>query len=381
MPESVAELGRAERETLRDRGELGQVLLRARLAADRADQLLDDRLGADPALADRRVEAGQVGVAEVARDRAEGVGRHQPLQRQVLLAHHPGDLVLARLDRGLAALLGEPLADLVPGPGALDEVKPVPVGARLLRLGGEDLDRVAVVEGGLERDQAAVDPGAGGAVADVGVDRVGEVDRGGALRQRDDLAAGGEHVDLGPGQVEAEGVEELGRVFGLALPVDELTEPGHLGRLVALLGLVLVEGDAAGQDRAVRDHVFLVLPVRGDAVLGPLVHAPGADLQLDRLAAGADDRGVQALVHVELRHRDVVLEPAGDRVPARVDGAEGRVAVADAVDQDPDADQVVDVVELDVAGDHLLVDRVVVLGAAADRALDPGLVHVGATGR
>jgi hypothetical protein len=36
----------------------------------------------------------------------------------------------------------------------------------------------------------------------------------------------------------------------------------------------------------VRVHVFLVLPVRGDAVLRALVHAPGADLQLDRLAAG-----------------------------------------------------------------------------------------------
>ncbi len=126
-----------------------------------------------------------------------------------------------------------------------------------------------------------------------------------------------------------------------------------------------------------RDHVFLVLPVRGDAVLGPLVHAPGADLQLDRLAAGADDRGVQALVHVELGHRDVVLEPAGDRVPPRVDGAEGGVAVAHRVDQHPDAHQVVDVVELHVARDHLLVDRVVVLGPAGDGALDPRLVHVG----
>src|SRR3984957_19750424 len=112
MPESVAELGRAERE------------IRGGGAADRADQLLDDRLGADPALADRRVEAGQVRVAQVARDRAERLGRHQALQREVLLAHHPRDLVLARLDRRLAALLGEPLADLVPGPGALAGVQP-----------------------------------------------------------------------------------------------------------------------------------------------------------------------------------------------------------------------------------------------------------------
>ena len=87
-------------------------------AADRADQLGDDRLGADPALADRGVQAGQVRVAEVGGDRRERLGGHQALQRQALLAHDLGDLVLARLDRRLAALLGEPLADLVAGAGA-----------------------------------------------------------------------------------------------------------------------------------------------------------------------------------------------------------------------------------------------------------------------
>ena len=126
------------------------------------------------------------------------------------------------------------------------------------------------------------------------------------------------------------------------------------------------------------DRLFLVLPVRRDAVLGPAVHVPGADLQLHRLAAGPDDRRVQRLVHVELRHRDVVLEPARDRVPARVDDAERRVAVPDRIDQDADADQVVDVVEADVPGDHLLVDRVVVLGTAGDLRVDLGLAQVGA---
>ncbi len=124
------------------------------------------------------------------------------------------------------------------------------------------------------------------------------------------------------------------------------------------------------------DRLLLVLPVRGDAVLGAAVHVEGADLQLDRLAAGSDDRGVQRLVHVELGHRDVVLEPAGHRVPPRVDGAERRVAVADGVDQDPDAHQVVDLGEVAAAHDHLLVDAVVVLGSAGDGGLDPGGAQV-----
>ena len=95
-----------------------------------------------------------------------------------------------------------------------------------------------------------------------------------------------------------------------------------------------------------------------------------ADLQLDRLAARADHRRVQRLVHVELRHRDEVLEPAGHRVPAGVQHAEHGVAVAQRVGEHADADQVVDVGELAAAHDHLLVDRVVVLGPAGDGGLD-----------
>ena len=122
--------------------------------------------------------------------------------------------------------------------------------------------------------------------------------------------------------------------------------------------------------------VLLVLPVRGDAVLGAAVHGEGPDLQLDRLALRPDHRGVQRLVHVELRHRDVVLEPAQDRVPARVQDAEHGVAVAVVLDEDPDADQVVDVGELAAADDHLLVDRVVVLRPAGDLRLDLGVLEV-----
>ena len=95
-----------------------------------------------------------------------------------------------------------------------------------------------------------------------------------------------------------------------------------------------------------------------------------ADLDLDGLALGPDDRRVQRLVHVELRHRDVVLEPPGQGVPPRVQRTERRVAVAHRVDEDPHRDEVVDVLEVATAHDHLLVDGVVVLGAAGDRRLD-----------
>ncbi len=122
----------------------------------------------------------------------------------------------------------------------------------------------------------------------------------------------------------------------------------------------------------------LVRPVGGDPPLGPLVHLAGADLHLDRLAGRADDGGVQALVEVELGHRDVVLEPAHHRTPATVDAPERRVAVLGRVDDDPHRDEVEDVVELASLHDHLLVEAPEVLAAAGHLRRDADLGESGA---
>ncbi len=200
--------------------------------------------------------------------------------------------------------------DLVAGAGALDEAQPVPARAGARGLGGEDLDHVAVVQGALQRHEPAVDPGPDAAVADLGVHGVGEVDRGGAVRQRDDVALGGEDEDLPRPEVEAQRLEELPRVgrSPSASRGAAAARPGRPRRRPPVRPCRTGCG------------LLLVLPVRGDAVLGAAVHVPGADLQLDRLALGADHRGVQRLVHVELGHRDVVLEPARHRAPPRVHG-------------------------------------------------------------
>ena len=108
------------------------------------------------------------------------------------------------------------------------------------------------------------------------------------------------------------------------------------------------------------------------------MHRVGADLDLDGLPAGADDRRVQRLVHVELRHRDVVLEPPRHGVPPRVERPEGGIAVADRLDEDAHGDEVVDLLEVAAPHDHLLVDGVVVLRPARHRGLDLRGAQVGA---
>ena len=94
-----------------------------------------------------------------------------------------------------------------------------------------------------------------------------------------------------------ERLHELAGVLGLRLPVHDLPQPLQL--LVPAVGPL-----------AAAAALLLVHPVGGDAVLGGLVHVVGADLDLERLALRPDDRRVERLVHVELGHGDVVLEPA-----------------------------------------------------------------------
>ena len=197
-------------------------------------------------------------------------------------------------------------------------------------------------------------------VADVGVDGVGEVDRRAAGRQALHVALGREDEDLVLEQVDAQRVHELARVAGLRLPLHHLAQPGELvGGPVALL---------------------LVHPVRRDAELGRLMHVEGADLDLERLAARADDGRVQRLVHVELGHRDVVLETPRDRLPDGVDDADRAVAVLDRLDHDAQRREVEDLVELLAAPAHLVVDGVEVLGAAGDLGRDAGLGELVARG-
>jgi hypothetical protein len=115
--------------------------------------------------------------------------------------------------------------------------------------------------------------------------------------------------------------------------------------------------------------------VGGHAVLGALVHLRGPDLDLERLALRPDHRGVQRLVQVELRHRDVVLDATLHRLPHGVDRPERGVAVLDPVDDDPDAHEVEDVVELLALHHHLLVDGPQVLRSARHLAVDPQLAQ------
>jgi hypothetical protein len=185
-------------------------------------------------------------------------------------------------------------------------------------------------------------------VAHLRVHGVGEIDRRGAARQGKDLALGREHVDLVGEEVHLDVLEELHRVAGFALDLEERLQPLRGLELHVLVGTLEA----------------LVHPVRGDTRLGHLVHVLRADLDLDRHAERAEERGVQRLVAVRLRDRDVVLELARDRLVERMQRAQREVAGRHVGHDDAEAVDVEHLGERDVLLLHLLVDRGDVLLAA-----------------
>ncbi len=86
--------------------------------------------------------------------------------------------------------------------------------------------------------------------------------------------------------------------------------------------------------------------MRRDAVLIFLMHLACANLELDKLFIRADHRSMQAAVRVRLRHRDIILDAAGQRRPRLVDQAEHRVTFGNRLDDNAHRDEVVNFCEV-----------------------------------
>ena len=88
--------------------------------------------------------------------------------------------------------------------------------------------------------------------------------------------------------------------------------------------------------------------------------------------ARADDGGVDRLVVVLLRRRDVVLEAARHRAPGRMHDAERAIAGIDVAHDDAEAVDVGELLERDLAVLHLAPDRERLLLAAVDLGFEAG---------
>ena len=279
----------------------------------------------------------------------DGVGNG--VERQVVALSQTFEYVAAEACGLVKAAVAQILANFGSGATGVDEVKPF--GARAGVGRRDDLHHVAVVKLSGERTVLAVDATAVRVVAHVRVDLVREVDGGAASGQGDDLALRREGVESVGEEVDLDVLDELAAVLTCALNFHQALEPGG----------------GAGLDVA-RVKVVLEHPLREDAVFGDLMHLLGADLEFDGSTVGADHGRVQALVTVELRNGDEVLEAAVDGLVESVQGAERKVAVVDRAHDDAEAVDVEGVRERLVVLAHLVVDAVDRLVAPDDACAD-----------
>ena len=340
------------------RHSLGKRLLRTVSPTQVVDEAGHNVLRGNMSFPDSRVQSGYVRISERRRYRQNRVVIHQALKRQVLLAHRASQRFLARLDSFLAALLREPRLDLGTRTRGCNESKPIARRTRLVRLRCHDLDCLTRLQACIERDKTPVHLRAHSPVPDLRVHGIGKINGGRARGQDDDLSLRRKDVHLIAGDLITQRIEELLGVTRLAFHLDQSTQP------VRLLVRAHPIGIATGSIR-----VLLVLPVRRYAMLGALVHVERADLDLHRLATRTDHRRMQGLVQIELRHCDVVFKATRDRIPAPMQRPQDSIAVLDRLHEDPDRNQVKDLVERLPTHDHLLVDRVVALRATTHRPL------------
>ena len=174
----------------------------------------------------RDVEVVGLAEAHLADDVGEQRRASDPLRRQAALADRVLELLAPAALGVLAALALQEGADLVARPAGPHHRQPVARGPALL-LRGQDLDDVAGLELVVQRDDLAVHLRPDAAMADVGVNGVGEVERGRAGGEVLDLTLRREHEHLVLEQVDLQRLEELGRVL-VALRLEQLPQPGHL---------------------------------------------------------------------------------------------------------------------------------------------------------
>ena len=240
------------------------------------------------------------------------------------------------------------MTDLLSGSRCLDvaQVQIEPIAAGPAAFGSQYVHLIAILQFVVQSDHFAIDLGPPAAVADLGVDMIGEVYGGGTRRQVHYVAFGGESVDTIPLEdIAFERINELPGIGHLLPPLHQRAQPGNLG----------LKGDIALR-------LLFVAPVRGYAELGSTVHLAGAELHLQGLALRPHDSGMERLVHVILRRGYEVVELAGNGTPQAVHNAQHGIAIPDSINDHAYAPHIVDLFEGQALAFHLGIDRVNVFG-------------------
>ena len=113
-----------------------------------------------------------------------------------------------------------------------------------------------------------------------------------------------------------------------------------------------------------------------DTVLRSLMHLLCTDLDLKRLSGRSHQRCVQGLIHIRLRHRDIIFKTSRDRRIHLMDHAKRRITVFHGIHNDPNRKQIVHLIQSFILIDHFLVDAEKMLHSSVYFRLNMRVLHM-----
>ena len=113
-----------------------------------------------------------------------------------------------------------------------------------------------------------------------------------------------------------------------------------------------------------------------NTIFGSSVHFIGTDLDLKWLTLRSDKGCMERLVHIRLRHGNIILESARYRLVHFMDYSESRVTVSHCLYLDTHCKYIIDLVKSLILVLHLLVDTEEVLYPSVDLSLKPCVIYM-----
>ena len=122
---------------------------------------------------------------------------------------------------------------------------------------------------------------------------------------------------------------------------------------------------------------LFVFPMGSDTILSNAVHLVSPYLDLERLTVIAEHCRMYRLIHIRLRHRDIVFEAPRYRHPPVMDEPQRRITVFDAAYEYSYGKDIEYLIDLFVLHLHFAVDAVEMLSPALYFVLYAGFIKLG----
>ena len=196
------------------------------------------------------------------------------------------------------------------------------------------------------------------------MDTVGKVYRRRASRKILDLSGRGKAIYTIRKQIQItlKEIHEFLVIGHITLPFQNLAQPGKL----FLLGIFYLLSVGS----------LFIFPVCRNTILCRLVHLIGTNLDLEGLAAAADQGSVQGLIHICLRHGDVILKTSRDRLIHFMNHAKCRIAILHTVYNNTNCKQIINLIYGLILVLHLFINTEEMLYTTVNLCLDPGIFNM-----